>query len=253
MNQGDRPVDQPRRRGVYVLPNLFTTASLFAGFYAVIKAIAGDYQLAASVIFIAMILDGLDGRIARLTNTQSDFGAEYDSLADVIAFGLAPSVVLYLWGLSGFGKLGWLGAFVFTACGALRLARFNTQVHVASKSHFQGLPIPAAAATLVGLVWVAESPEISGFLDTFAHPIALVLVYMLALFMVSNFRYKSFKDFDLRGRVPFVLAVLGVLALALIALHPPLVLFLASLGYALSGPILTLIQRQRRREQRRTD
>lgn len=239
------------RRGVYVLPNLFTTASLFAGFYAIIKAISGDFQLAASVIFIAMVLDGLDGRIARLTNTQSDFGAEYDSLADVIAFGLAPSVVLYLWGLSGYGKIGWLGAFVFTACGALRLARFNTQVQVASKTHFQGLPIPAAAATLAGLVWVAESPEISGFLDDFAQPIALVLVYLLGLFMVSNFRYKSFKDVDLRGRVPFVLAVIGVLIVALIAIHPPLVLFGASLAYALSGPVLTLLQRRQRKEQRR--
>ncbi|MEK8088830.1 CDP-diacylglycerol--serine O-phosphatidyltransferase [Thermithiobacillus plumbiphilus] len=239
------------RRGVYVLPNLFTTASLFAGFYAIIKAIGGDFQLAASVIFIAMVLDGLDGRIARLTNTQSDFGAEYDSLADVIAFGLAPSVVLYLWGLSGYGKIGWLGAFVFTACGALRLARFNTQVHVASKSHFQGLPIPAAAATLAGLVWVAESPEVSGFIDDFAQPIALALVYLLGLFMVSNFRYKSFKDVDLRGRVPFVLAVIGVLIVALIAVHPPLVLFAASLTYALSGPVLTLLQMRQRKEQRR--
>lgn len=239
------------RRGVYVLPNLFTTASLFVGFYAIIKAINGDFQLAASVLFIAMVLDGLDGRIARLTNTQSDFGAEYDSLADVIAFGLAPSVVLYLWGLSGYGKIGWLGAFVFTACGALRLARFNTQVHVASKSHFQGLPIPAAAATLAGLVWVAESPEISGFIDDFAQPIALALVYLLGLFMVSNFRYKSFKDVDLRGRVPFILAVLGVLAVALIAIHPPLVLFAASLAYSLSGPIVTLVQRRQRKESRR--
>lgn len=246
-------MEQKPRRGVYILPNALTTAGLFAGFYAVIRAIDGDYQMAASAIFIAMILDGLDGRIARMTNTQSAFGAQYDSLADVICFGLVPAVVLYLWGLSEYGKFGWLGAFVFTACGALRLARFNTQVQVASKSHFQGLPIPAAAATLAGLVWVVESPEIHPFLDTFGHPIALGLIYLLALCMVSNFRYKSFKDFDLRGRVPFVLAVIGVLILVFIALHPPLVLFAFSVAYAVSGPLMTLVQRhkQRRRGVRR--
>lgn len=243
-------MEKAPRRGVYVLPNLFTTASLFAGFYAIVKGIAGNYQLAASVVFIAMILDGLDGRIARLTNTASNFGAEYDSLADIIAFGLAPAILVYLWGLSDFGKIGWLGAFVFTACGALRLARFNTQVQVASKSHFQGLPIPAAAATLVGLVWVAESSRVSGWLSNFADSIALVLVYVLALLMVSNFRYKSFKDFDLRGRVPFVLAVLGVILIAVIALHPPLVLFIAFLIYALSGPVLTLVRLRQRRRRR---
>lgn len=235
------------RRGVYILPNALTTAGLFAGFYAVIRAINGDFSAAAMAIFIAMVLDGLDGRIARLTNTQSDFGAQYDSLADVICFGLVPAVVLYLWGLVEYGKFGWLGAFVFTACGALRLARFNTQAHVVSKNYFQGLPIPAAAATLAGLVWVVESPEIHPFLDTFGHPIALALIYLLALCMVSNIRYKSFKDLDLRGRVPFVLAVIGVLMLVFIALHPPLVLFIFSLTYAISGPVITLIQRHRQR------
>ncbi|MHB0887559.1 CDP-diacylglycerol--serine O-phosphatidyltransferase [Acidithiobacillus sp.] len=238
------------RRGVYILPNLFTTASLFAGFFSVLQSIGGHYRLAAVVIFIAMILDGLDGRVARMTGTESAFGAEYDSLADVIAFGLAPALLVFLWGLRDFGNLGWLGAFVFTACGALRLARFNAQVQHQSKRYFQGLPIPTAAAVLAGLVWVAVG-EGYPWLTQGAEYIALFLVYALGLMMVSNVRYRSFKDFDLHGRVPFALAIMVVLALALVALHPPLVLFATTLVYALLGPLLTIWQLQRRRQQRR--
>jgi len=238
------------RRGVYILPNLFTTASLFAGFFSMLQSIGGHYRLAALVIFIAMILDGLDGRVARMTGTESAFGAEYDSLADVIAFGLAPALLVFLWGLRDFGNLGWLGAFVFTACGALRLARFNAQVQNQSKRYFQGLPIPMAAAVLAGLVWVAVG-EGYPWLTQVAEYIALFLVYVLGLMMVSNIRYRSFKDFDLHGRVPFALAIVVVLALALVALHPPLVLFATTLLYALLGPVLTVWQLQRRRQQRR--
>ncbi|MBU2761997.1 CDP-diacylglycerol--serine O-phosphatidyltransferase [Acidithiobacillus caldus] len=238
------------RRGVYLLPNLFTTASLFAAFYAIVASVHGHFRVAAIAIFIAMILDGLDGRVARMTGTQSAFGAEYDSLADVIAFGVAPALLVLLWGLQDYGKFGWLGAFVYTACGALRLARFNSQVHSASKRYFQGLPIPTAAAVLTSLVWVAVG-ERHPWLTRVAEVLALVLVYLLALLMVSNIRYRSFKDFDLHGRVPFALAIGFVLILALIAIHPPLVLFGAALLFTLSGPLLTLWQMRQHRLLRR--
>jgi len=227
------------RRGVYLLPNLFTTGTLFAGFYAIVASIHGHYPLAAMVIFIAMILDGLDGRIARMTGTQSAFGAEYDSLADLVAFGLAPSILALFWGLQGFGKFGWLGAFVFTACGALRLARFNSQAQNLSKRYFQGLPIPTAATVLASLVWVAVSERIPA-LTQVAQGVALVLVYGLGLLMVSNIRYRSFKDIDLHGRMPFALAIALVLVVAAIAVHPPLILLLLSLGYVVYGVIYTL-------------
>ncbi|MBU2760817.1 CDP-diacylglycerol--serine O-phosphatidyltransferase [Acidithiobacillus sulfurivorans] len=239
------------RRGVYVLPNLFTTASLFAGFYSIVASIHGHYRTAAIVIFIAMILDGLDGRVARMTHTESAFGAEYDSLADVIAFGLAPAILVLLWGLQDFGKFGWLGAFVYTACGALRLARFNTQVHSASKRYFQGLPIPTAAAVLASLVWVAVG-EGYPWLTQISEYVALGLVYVLGLLMVSNVRFRSFKDFDLHGRVPFALAIIVVLVVALIAVHPPLVLFFAGIIYVAVGLVLTLWQIRSRRMKRRS-
>ena len=238
------------RRGVYLLPNLFTTASLFGGFYSIVASIHGHYRVAAIVIFIAMILDGLDGRVARMTGTQSAFGAEYDSLADVIAFGISPSLLVLLWGLQSFGKFGWLGAFVFTACGALRLARFNSQAHSSSKRYFQGLPIPTAATVLASLVWVAVG-EGYPWLTQIAQYLALALVYFLGLLMVSNIRYRSFKDIDLHGRMPFALAIAVVLVLAAIAVHPPLVLFLLSLIYVLIGVLSTLWQLSQRRRQRR--
>ena len=237
------------RRGVYVLPNLFTTASLFAGFYSIIASINGHYRVAAMVIFIAMMLDGLDGRVARMTHTESAFGAEYDSLADVIAFGIAPAILVFLWGLRDFGNFGWLGAFVYTACGALRLARFNTQIHSASKRYFQGLPIPTAAAVLASLVWVAVG-EGYPWLTQISEYLALGLVYALGLLMVSNVRFRSFKDFDLHGRVPFALAILVVLAVALVAVHPPLVLFVAVISYVAIGLLQTLWQIRSRRIQR---
>ncbi len=236
------------RRGIFLLPNLFTTAALFAGFYAIVAAMNGQFEVASAAIFIAMVMDGADGRIARMTNTQSAFGAEYDSLSDVISFGLAPALVAYEWALSGMGKLGWLAAFFYAAATALRLARFNTQLGTADKRFFQGLPCPMAAAVIAGLVWLATDYGASG--QTMI-PAAFVTTVLTGVLMVSNTRYYSFKDLDLRGRVPFISVLVVVLLFVFISTDPPLVLFLASLGYAISGPVLTLIHIRRRRLERR--
>jgi CDP-diacylglycerol--serine O-phosphatidyltransferase len=235
------------RRGIFLLPNLFTTAALFAGFYAIVAAMNVRFELASAAIFIAMVLDGADGRIARMTNTQSAFGAEYDSLSDVISFGLAPALVAYEWSLSAMGKLGWLAAFFYAAATALRLARFNTQLGTADKRFFQGLPCPMAAAVIAGLVWLATDYGASGEAML---PFAFAATVLTGLLMVSNTRYYSFKDLDLRGRVPFVSVLAVVLVFVFISSDPPLVLFLASLGYAVSGPVLTLVHVRRRRLQR---
>lgn len=226
-----------RRRGIYLLPNLFTIAGLFAGFYAIVTAMEGYFNYAAVAIFVAMIMDFFDGRVARLTNTQSAFGAELDSLSDMVSFGVAPALVIYSWSLEGLGKLGWLAAFIFAAAGALRLARFNTQVSVADKRYFQGLPIPAAAGVLASMVWLCVDSEILG--DGVSMMTA-ILAIIIAILMVSNVRYYSFKEIDLKGRVPFVAILLVVLAFVGISLDPPKILFLIFFCYALSGPILTL-------------
>jgi CDP-diacylglycerol---serine O-phosphatidyltransferase len=226
-----------RRRGIYLLPNLFTIAGLFAGFYAIVTAMEGYYNYAAIAIFVAMIMDFFDGRVARLTNTQSAFGAELDSLSDMVSFGVAPALVIYSWSLEGLGKLGWLAAFIFTAAGALRLARFNTQVLVADKRYFQGLPIPAAAGVLASMVWLCVDSEILGDVVSM---MTAILAIIIAILMVSNVRYYSFKEIDLKGRVPFVAILLVVLAFVGISLDPPKILFLIFFCYALSGPILTL-------------
>jgi CDP-diacylglycerol--serine O-phosphatidyltransferase len=242
------PTAQPRRRGIYLLPNLFTTAALFGGFYAIVAAMNGRFEAASIAIFVAMVLDGADGRIARLTNTQSAFGAEYDSLSDVISFGLAPALVAYEWSLHGLGKLGWLAAFFYAAATALRLARFNTQLGTADKRYFQGLPCPAAAAVVAGLVWVATDHGVAG---EDIVPVTMGIMLMTGTFMVSNFRFYSFKELDLRGRVPFVAILVVVLVLILISTDPPLVLFLVFLAYAVSGLVLTLANIRRRRLGRR--
>ena len=193
--------ERPKRaRGIYLLPNLFTTAALFAGFYGVLAAMNDQFEKAAIAIFVAMILDGLDGRVARLTNTQTAFGAEYDSLSDMVAFGLAPSLVMYEWALFHLGKLGWLAAFIYTAGAALRLARFNSQLDTADKRYFTGLPSPSAAAIIAGAVWVAVDNTLPS--DTFAWA-ALVLTSGAGLLMVSNIRFHSFKQIDFKGKVPF--------------------------------------------------
>ena len=201
-------VEKKPRRGIYLLPNLFTTACLFAGFYAIVSAMVGRFEAASVAIFIAMIMDGLDGRVARLTNTQTDFGAQYDSLADMVSFGLAPSLVIYEWALFSMGKLGWLAAFMYTAGAALRLARFNTQVGIAGKRYFQGLASPAAAALVAGLVWVGIDYTDNG--TVWKIP-ALLVTLFAGIFMVSNVRYRSFKDLDLKNKVPFVALLLVVL------------------------------------------
>ncbi len=235
-----------RRRGVYLLPNLFTTAGLFAGFFAIIAAIDGRFEAAAIAIFVAMIMDGIDGRLARITNTQSDFGAEYDSLADMVSFGLAPALVMFMWSLSSMGKLGWIAAFVYTAGAALRLARFNTQLHVIDKNYFQGLASPPAAALIVGLVWAGEEYGVTG--EDIA-VWAFLLTISAGLLMVSKVRYHSFKGFDIKGKVPFVAIFFIALLFVFISTNPPYILFTIAFIYAVSGPILTLWQlRQRRRD-----
>lgn len=241
---------KPFDRGIYLLPNLMTTGALFAGFYAVIAGIKGDFELGAIAIFIAMVLDGLDGRIARMTNSTSAFGAEYDSLSDMISFGLAPALLIFQWALVDFGKLGWLIAFIYTVAAALRLARFNTQVGIADKRYFQGLPSPAAAALLGGLVWVVESNQIeSAIVPIFA----LIVTLFAGVMMVSNTRFHSFKELNLKDKVPFVTLLLVVLVFVVITIKPAMILFLIFLSYAVSGPVLTLLTLKKTREMRKTN
>ena len=239
-----------RRRGIYLLPNLFTTSALFSGFYAIIAGINYRFEAAAIAIFVAMILDGMDGRIARMTNTQSDFGVQYDSLSDLISFGLAPALVVHQWTLSGLGKLGWSAAFIYAAATALRLARFNTQVGSADKRYFQGLPSPAAAGLIAGMIWLGDSQGLPGHgsIVVFSLPLTVIA----GILMVSNIRYHSFKEFDLRGRVRFVTVSIIVLIFVFIAINPPMTLFLIFLCYAASGPIITLLLIRRHRAARRS-
>ena len=237
------------RRGIYLLPNLLTTGALFSGFYSIVAAMNQHFGSAAIAIFVAMILDGMDGRIARLTNTQSAFGMQYDSLSDMVSFGLAPSLVVYQWALFGMGKLGWLAAFVYTACASLRLARFNTQATSIDKRYFQGLPSPGAAAVLAGLVWFGSS---YGLIDgTTIGAMCFLVTVIIGLLMVSNIRYHSFKEFDLKNRIPFVTFLIIVPVFVLIAIEPALILFLLAIIYAISGPIFTLILLRRHRMTRK--
>jgi CDP-diacylglycerol--serine O-phosphatidyltransferase len=243
----NNPQATKRRRGIYLLPNLFTTAAMFAGFFAIISAINGRFDTAAIAIFVAMILDGLDGRVARLTNTQTAFGVEYDSLSDMVSFGVAPGLVMYLWAFSDLGKFGLFAAFVHTAGGALRLARFNTQVGIEDKLFFQGLPSPSAAAILAGFIWVCND---FGYHPEALKYFALILTIGTGLLMVSNFRYYSFKEIDFKGRVPFFATILVMLGISLIMTHPQIILFLLFLGYAISGPVMTIVMRRRKRRNR---
>lgn len=240
-------VSVKRGRGIYLLPNLFTTATLFSGFYAILAAVNSRFELAAVAIFAAMVMDGLDGRVARLTRTQTAFGAEYDSLSDMVAFGLAPSLVMYHWALNGLGKIGWLAAFIYTAGTALRLARFNTQIGSMDKRYFQGIPSPSAAAIVASGVWMGVDYGVSGPDVSW---LACGLTTVVGLLMVSNFRYHSFKEIELRGKVPFIFSVVVMLGFAVVTLQPPLVLFLMFMTYAVSGPVFTLVQLRRKRAQR---
>lgn len=229
-----------RHRGVYFLPNLFTTGALFAGFYAIISAMHGNFDSAAIAIFVAMALDGLDGRVARLTNTSSAFGEQYDSLSDMVSFGLAPSLVMFSWALSDLGKLGWAAAFVFAVCAALRLARFNTQIGVVDKKYFVGLASPPSAAILASIVWTGHSGDVS-----VSVAVASALITTIAgLLMVSNVRYYSFKDIDFRGRVPFVVMLMVVGVFVVVSINPPVVLLCMSVTYGLSGPAIWLWRRR---------
>jgi CDP-diacylglycerol--serine O-phosphatidyltransferase len=243
----DQSAPPKRRRGIYLLPNMLTTAALFAGFYAIVAAMQDRFDTAAIAIFVAMVLDGLDGRVARLTQTQSDFGGEYDSLSDMVSFGLAPALVVYAWALESLGKSGWLAAFVFTAGAALRLARFNVQKGVVDKRYFQGLASPSAAALVAGLVWVGVDLGIPG---EDLRLVAFAITVTAGLLMVSNFRYRSFKDVDVKGRMPFMMAVAVMLVFTIVFIQPPLVLFTLASVYTLSGIVVTLIELQRRRRER---
>lgn len=228
-----------RRKGIYVLPSLITTASLFAAFYAIVQAMAGNFDLSAIAVFTSMILDALDGRVARLTHTESEFGMQYDSLVDMVAFGMAPALIMYQWALSSMGKLGWLAAFIYAAGAGLRLARFNVQVGTGDKRYFRGLPSPSAAALVIGFIWVLHTYGIPGREISL---LAMAVTVAAGILMVSNIRFRSFKDLDLRGRVPYVAILVLPLVFVLVFLDPPQVLFLVFLGYALSGPVSALLK-----------
>jgi CDP-diacylglycerol--serine O-phosphatidyltransferase len=232
-----------RKRGIYLLPNLFTTGALFAGFYAIVQAMNSRFEFAAVAIFIAMVLDGLDGRVARLTHTQSAFGAEYDSLSDMVSFGVAPSLVVYEWALKGLGKWGWFAAFIYCAATALRLARFNTNIDVVDKHYFQGLPSPAAAALIAGFVWVMHDYQVSG---ESVRWYACGLTVFAGLSMISNLPFYSFKDFNMHKSVPFTVIFLAALFFIFISSYPPGVLFGLFMCYALSGYVLWAWRRRQK-------
>ncbi|MBL4772722.1 MAG: CDP-diacylglycerol--serine O-phosphatidyltransferase [Alcanivoracaceae bacterium] len=244
-------LSQSAKKGIYLLPNLFTTGALFAGYYSIIASINGRFEIAAIAVFIAALLDGLDGRVARLTNTQSAFGEQYDSLSDLISFGLAPSLLMYNWSLHYLGdihpimgKIGWLIAFIYTVSGALRLARFNVQIGSVDKAYFQGLPSPAAAALVCAFVWVAVDHEFTGESMQF---VSLVITLVSGLLMVSRFRYYSFKTLPFKETVPFVWILLLVLVFVLLALAPAKVLFVVFSLYAISGVLMTIYSLKRKR------
>lgn len=231
-------MDKESHSGFYLLPNLLTTASLFAAFYSLVSSMKGQYEAAIIAMLVGMIADGLDGRIARLTNTQSDFGAQYDSLSDMVTFGVAPPILLYNLMLSQLGKFGWLVAFIYTAAVALRLARFNTQLETADKRYFQGLPCPPAAALMASFAWLCYQNE-------WHHSVIVVFTAVLALIvavlMISNLRYYSFKEFDFKSKVPFLYILVMIILFVAIAADPAMVLFIGFSLYALSGLVVSLI------------
>ncbi|HEX7370852.1 MAG TPA: phosphatidylcholine/phosphatidylserine synthase [Rhodanobacteraceae bacterium] len=256
----DSPLRKPPHRGIYLLPNLFTTGAMFAGFYAVIASFSGFYTPAAIAVFVAALLDGMDGRVARLTNTQSEFGVQYDSMADLLDFGIAPALVMYTWSLqylreygSVWGKVGWCAAFLYAACAALRLARFNTQVGVADKRYFQGLASPAAAGLCMAFVWSMEYLQRQGVPVDGASLcfLSAVVAVIAGLLMVSRVRYFSFKALPKNDRVPFVWIFIAVLIIIALAINTPLVLLALAVAYALSGVIMTLWGLRSRASRRR--
>lgn len=241
-----------RSRGVYILPNLFTTGTLFAGFYAIVAAIDGNFSRAGMAVFVAMLFDGLDGRVARWTNTQSDFGKEYDSLSDMVAFGLAPGIVVYQWGVERiaeygriWGRLGWLAAFFYTVAAGLRLARFNSRYAIVDKRYFEGLPSPSAAATVAGFIWLVSDTEFAGWPGLV---LAFTITTIIGALMVSRFAYWSGKDMNVRGRVPWAYAAVIPLIYVVISASPPQTLFALFGVYSLSGPFFWAFRRLRRRK-----
>lgn len=228
-------VVRKRRKGIYILPNLFTLAALFGGFYAVVMAMNGRFDLAAVGVFVAMVLDSLDGRVARMTNTQSAFGEQMDSLSDMVSFGAAPALIAYEWALKGLGRWGWIAAFVYCACAALRLARFNVNTGVVDKRYFQGLPSPAAAALVAGFIGLMTDLEIKPYdVEWVMFAVALYA----GLTMVTNVPFYSFKDVQMKKSVPFAVIVLIALGIAVINIHPPIVLAALFVVYGLSGYVV---------------
>ncbi|MDX3907220.1 MAG: CDP-diacylglycerol--serine O-phosphatidyltransferase [Pigmentiphaga sp.] len=240
-----------RHRGIYLLPNAFTTAALFAGFYAIVQAMNNRFEAAAIAIFVAMVLDGMDGRVARLTNTQSAFGEQYDSLSDMTSFGVAPALVMYEWILTGLGRWGWLAAFIYVAGAALRLARFNTNIGVVDKRFFQGLPSPAAAALVAGFVWLAVDNKLP-IRELWMPWVAFGLTVYAGVSMVSNAPFFSGKSFALGRSVPFWVILLVVLAFVFISSDPPIVLFGLFVIYGLSGYVLWGLRWQKARRLQRS-
>lgn len=228
----DNVLIRKRRKGIYILPNLFTLAALFGGFYAIVMAINGRFDLAAVGVFCAMVLDSLDGRVARMTNTQSAFGEQMDSLSDMVSFGAAPAIIAYVWGLKGLGRWGWIAAFVYCACAALRLARFNVNTAVVDKRYFQGLPSPAAAALIAGFIWLMTDMGVAG--PDLAWPMFVLALYA-GLTMVTNVPFYSFKDIHMKRSVPFAAIVLMALGIAVINIDPPIVIFSVFIIYGVSG------------------
>ena len=243
------------KRGIYLLPSIITTFALFAGFYSIVASINGDFTLAAISIMVAMLWDTLDGRVARLTNTQSTFGAEYDSLSDLVSFGVAPALLVYEWSLSDLGRFGWLAAFIYLACAALRLARFNTQVGASDKRYFQGLPSPASAGVIASMIWLKfwnfEYFDIG--VVSLSYYIGVAITILCGLLMVSNVRYFSFKEFNSTDKASFRFLLLTVLSLIVLLYKPNIVLFSCFFIYMLSGPFITIFGINKRRQQKKKD
>ena len=248
MAEAKRRILRRRVRGIYLLPNLFTIGAMFAGFYAIVAAMKGRYEAAAIAIFVALIMDGLDGRIARLLHAQSEFGVQLDSLSDMLSFGLTPALVMYSWSLAVMGKPGWLAAFIYAACTALRLARFNVQAKKVDKRYFQGLATPAAAALVASIIWVCSVYDVTG--ESVALPMTIVAI-LLGLLKVSTVRYRSFKDLNIRNKVPFIAILIAVLILVLISFDPPDILLILSFLYVISGPVGTLWSYRKRRQHKK--
>jgi CDP-diacylglycerol---serine O-phosphatidyltransferase len=230
---------RPKRKGLYILPNAISLAALFASFYAIVMAMNGRFEAAAIGVFCAAVLDSLDGRVARMTNTQSAFGEQMDSLCDMVSFGLAPALIIYIWALQGIGRFGWMAAFVYCAAAALRLARFNVNIGVVDKRYFQGLPSPAAAALVMGLIWVMDDAGFTGVARAgWLAWTAFTVTMYAGLSMVTNAPFYSFKAVDRRRTVPFVVIVAIALAIAVINIHPPIVLFALFCLYGVSGYVV---------------